>query len=216
MGAIVCKGCEHNSKYMKLGSKEEDLMESETLLQQQHRRWPRRLTKFGRRLSPPKLFVLYDMEEFKEVEDHEGVRRLLLRIPEWVSQRPTGDGYIEYWYYFRRDGVPLTPSRQLYPAARARLPWPILRTASPEMLQNFAHVVNRIAHCQLLSVQLSTMDDTPYSRQEKTSLSTKPVLGRTKRFNRREQSMERSKPWRPMSLVKDAYCKVWSRNQGKA
>lgn len=148
MGGFLSKGIGQKDQYVKLRSQEDDL--EERLLRR--RRPLRRPAKFCSPRVPAPTFVLYDMEGLRAVEDHESVRELLLRIPEWLPQRPT-DGYIEYWYYFRREGRPLTPQRQLYPAARARLPWPQLRNASPEILQNFVHVVNRIAHCQLLSLQ---------------------------------------------------------------
>lgn len=156
----------------------------------------RRTIKLFRHAPKAPKFVLYDMEEFKRVEDHEGVRRLLLRIPEWVPQTPT-DAYIEYWYYFHQEGQTVTPSMRLYPAARARLPWPQIHTASPENLLCFVHSVNRIAHRQLLSL-VSAGDESPHRRQQKPNFRARFFV-KSKRLAVLDRSVKRTRSWREMS-----------------
>ncbi|BFI22311.1 hypothetical protein MPTK1_8g11055 [Marchantia polymorpha subsp. ruderalis] len=103
--------------------------------------------------------VMYDLESSRLVEDHAAVRRALSYVPGWVEQTPL-DGFLEYWFFFSND------DQRKYPAAKARLPWPIFHATSAETLQAFVHVVNRVAHRTILTTMSDTRRDSRHQAKE--------------------------------------------------
>ncbi|KAL3683394.1 hypothetical protein R1sor_001416 [Riccia sorocarpa] len=89
-----------------------------------------------KRPESPKRFFIFDLEGLEVVKDHNGARKALMHVPGWVEQVPH-DGYVEYWFYLCYD------RERKFPAAKARLPWPLFEHAPLPILQAFVHVVNR-------------------------------------------------------------------------
>ncbi|KAL2612313.1 hypothetical protein R1flu_024005 [Riccia fluitans] len=96
-----------------------------------------------RRQELPKRLFMFDLEGLEVVKDHNGARKALMHVPGWVQQDPLG-GYLEYWFYLCYD------RERKFPAAKARLPWPLFQNAPIPILQAFVHVVNRVAHRSIL------------------------------------------------------------------